>query len=236
MASRGLDLRKLHVVGNGVVTAEWRGEASPIDSALSAHLDTENAAGRAVIGFTGSHGVPNALDVVLDAAKLLREVPVSFVLVGDGMEKERLQRRVADERIDNVAMFPPVPKRQIPPLLRRFDIAYIGWQRLPIYRFGIAPNKLMDYMMAGCTVLHSVEAGNDPVSEAGCGLTVPPESPHAVAEGVRQLLSVPEAERRSMGERGRQFILRYHTYEILARRFLDAAGPPTLARSAEVPA
>jgi hypothetical protein len=35
----------------------------------------------------------------------------------------------------------------------------------------------MDYMMARCVVLHSVEAGNDPVAEAGCGLTVPPESP-----------------------------------------------------------
>jgi hypothetical protein len=41
----------------------------------------------------------------------------------------------------------------------------------------------MDYMMARCVVLHSVEAGNDPVAEAGCGLTVPPESPAAVAQG-----------------------------------------------------
>ena len=38
--------------------------------------------------------------------------------------------------------------------------------------FGIAPNKLIDYMMAGCAILHSVEAGNDPVADAGCGLTV----------------------------------------------------------------
>ena len=58
----------------------------------------------------------------------------------------------------------PIPKAQIPAFLAAIDIAYIGWQRVPIYRFGIAPNKLMDYMMAGCTVLHSVEAGNDPVA------------------------------------------------------------------------
>jgi glycosyltransferase involved in cell wall biosynthesis len=216
MASRGLDISKLIVVGNGVVAEEWQGAGEALEPALATYLESERLAGRAVVGFAGSHGVPNALDVVLDAAKLLRDVPVSFVLVGNGMEKARLHRRVIDERIGNVAMFPPVPKRQIPSLLRRFDIAYIGWQRLPIYRFGIAPNKLMDYMMGGSVVLHSVEAGNDPVAEAGCGLTVPPESPEAVAEGVRRLLALAPDERRAMGERGRQYILRHHTYEVLA--------------------
>jgi glycosyltransferase involved in cell wall biosynthesis len=110
----------------------------------------------------------------------------------------------------------------VPAFLATIDIAYIGWQRVPIYRFGIAPNKLMDYMMAGCVVLHSVEAGNDPVAEAGCGLTVAPESPVAVAEGVRRLMALPAGERRRMGERGRAFVQAEHAYPVLARRFLDA--------------
>ena len=65
-----------------------------------------------------------------------------------------------------MTLLPPVPKAQIPTLLAAIDMAYIGWQQVPIYRFGIAPNKLMDYMMAGVPVLHSVDAGNDPVAES----------------------------------------------------------------------
>jgi len=121
-----------------------------------------------------------------------------------------------------VHLLPPVPKVQVAALLQQLDIAYIGWLRQPIYRFGIAPNKLMDYMMAGCVVLHSVEAGNDPVAEAGCGLTVAPESPPAVADGVRQLAACSVTERRAMGERGRAFVLSHHTYPVLAQRFIDA--------------
>ena len=117
---------------------------------------------------------------------------------------------------------PPIPKAQIPAFLARLDVAYIGWQRVPIYRFGIAPNKLMDYMMAGCAVLHSVEAGNDPVMESGCGLSVPPESPAAVAAGLRQLAALDPAQRRAMGARGRTFVLANHTYPVLAQRFLQA--------------
>jgi glycosyltransferase involved in cell wall biosynthesis len=222
MASRGLDLRKLSIVPNGITLDEWQGEVPPLREDVAQALATARASGRQVVGYAGSHGLPNALDTLLDAARELRAEPLQIVLVGDGHEKARLARRVADEQLTNVTLLPPVPKAQIPALLSGFDIAYIGWQRVPIYRFGIAPNKLMDYMMAGRPVLHSVEAGNDPVAEARCGITVAPESACAVADGLRRLAAVPVEERRAMGERGRNFVLANHTYPVLAQRFLQA--------------
>jgi glycosyltransferase involved in cell wall biosynthesis len=229
LRARGLDLRKLHVVPNGITPDEWQGPTAALDPALAAHIAAERAAGRTVVGYAGSHGLPNVLDMLLDAARLLRDEPFAFVLVGSGLEKARLVRRVAGEGIANVRLFDPVPKAQIPALLGALDIAWIGWQKMPLYRFGIAPNKLMDYMMAGCTVLHAVEAGNDPVAEAGCGLTVEPESAEATAAGLRRLAALPADERRAMGARGRAFVLAHHTYPVLARRFIDALGSPALA-------
>ncbi|MEO6361693.1 MAG: glycosyltransferase family 4 protein [Caldimonas sp.] len=222
MQAHGLDLARLHIVPNGVSPDEWQGEPAALDPSLQAHVEAEQRAGRVVVGYAGSHGLPNALDVLLDAAALLKAEAFSFVLVGDGHEKARLAERVRAEGLSRVALFAPVPKVQVPALLQAFDIAYIGWLRAPIYRFGIAPNKLMDYMMAGRVVLHSVEAGNDPVAEAGCGLTVVPESAAAVADGLRHLAALPPDARQAMGGRGRAFVRSHHAYPVLARRFLDA--------------
>lgn len=224
MASHGLDLRRLVIVPNGISPDEWAAAPAPLSGPLASHLSALRDAGRVIVGYAGSHGPPNALDVLLDAAKLLQDTPVSIVLVGDGHDREALVKRVRDEGIGNLAMFPPVPKAQIPALLATFDIAYIGWLRTPIYRFGIAPNKLMDYMMASRTVLHSVEAGNDPVAESGCGLTVAPEDPRAVADGLRQLARLTPAERQAAGVRGRRHVLEHHAYPALAQRFIDAVN------------
>ena len=135
------------------------------------------------------------------------------MLVGDGHEKARLARRVRRRRSGTTwRCSPPVPKAQIPALLARIDIAYIGWQRVPIYRFGIAPNKLMDYMMAGVPVLHSVDAGNDPVAEAGCGLTVAPEAAGCRGRGPA---AAGGAERRRTacdGRARRAFVRAQHSY------------------------
>jgi glycosyltransferase involved in cell wall biosynthesis len=222
MASRGLDLRKLHIVPNGIALEEWESPAPPLTPGLSGRLAEARRGGRLVVGYAGSHGTANALDTLLDAAALLRPEPVSFVLVGDGMEKPILERRVAQEGAGNVTLLPPVPKAQIPSLLAAFDVAYLGWQRSPLYRFGIAPNKLMDYMMAARPVVHSVEAGNDPVAEAGCGISVPPADPPAVADAIRRVAGLPPDRRRAMGERGRAFVRANHAYAVLARRFLEA--------------
>ena len=224
MRAHGLDLRKLHIVPNGVALDEWQGTPPALAPDLAETLAALKRDGRTIVGYAGSHGLPNALDVLLDAAALMKDEPIAFVLVGDGHEKARLAQRVRDEGLGHVTMLAPVPKAQIPALLAAFDIAYIGWQRVPIYRFGIAPNKLMDYMMAGRAVLHSVEAGNDAVAEAGCGLTVAPESAAAVAVGLRELAALTPEARAAMGERGRAFVVANHSYRVLAQRFIDAVS------------
>ena len=226
MASHGLDLAKLSIVPNGITLDEWpapgQGGLLALREDVAQAIAAQRAAGRTVVGYAGSMGLPNALDVLLDAARLTSGEPIAIVMVGDGHERDRLARRIQSEGLARVTLLPPIPKAQVPALLAAIDIAYIGWQRVPIYRFGIAPNKLMDYMMAGCAVLHSVEAGNDPVAESGCGLTVAPEAAGAVADGLRRLAALPAAERRAMGERGRAYVLAHHTYPVLAARFLAA--------------
>lgn len=222
MQTHGLDLRKLHIVPNGITLDEWQGEAPLLRQDVANYLAAQKSAGRKIVGYAGSHGTPNALDVLLQAAAHMQTEPFSFVLVGDGHEKAALQAQAEAWGLHHLAFFDPIPKAQIPAFLAQLDMAYIGWQRVTIYRFGIAPNKLMDYMMARCVVLHSVEAGNDPVAEAGCGMTVPPADPQAVADGLRQLARLDAATRQRMGEAGRQFVLDNHTYPVLAQRFLNA--------------
>ncbi len=222
MAAHGLDLRKLHIVPNGIAPDDWQADPPALRPDIARLLTQARERGCMVVGYAGSMGLPNALETLLDAASALRGLALCFVLVGDGHEKERLAQRVADEQLPHVSLFEPIPKAMIPAFLAAIDIAYIGWQRVPIYRFGIAPNKLMDYMMAGVPVLHSVEAGNDPVAEAGCGFTVAPESPEAVVQGLRRLAALSADERRAMGARGRDFVRAHHSYAVLARRFIDA--------------
>jgi len=222
LEAHGMAPHKLHLVPNGVDPAEWQGAASPLPARLEADLDALRRRGRFIVGYAGTHGIANALGTLLDAARRLRGHPVAFVLVGSGPEKAGLERRSAELGLANVHFFDAVAKSQVPSLLQRFDVAYIGWRRQPLYRFGISPNKLIDYMMAARPILHAVEAGNDPVMEAGCGMTVAPEDPQAIADAVLALRALAPDARDALGGRGRAHALANHTYPVLGQRFLTA--------------
>ena len=220
MAAHGLDLQKLHIIPNGTSPEDWESSPLPLPDEIAECLQSIHSKGRFRVGYAGSHGIPNALDELLDTAKLLREEAVDFVLVGDGHEKKRLLQRVEQEQIHNVHMFPPIPKAAIPSFLQHIDLAYLGWKPMPIYRFGIAPNKLFDYMMAERPVLHVVDAGNDPVKDSGCGHSIPPGNPQHIAKEIRKMMLQSEHELRLLGEKGKEFVLNHHTYPVLARNFL----------------
>lgn len=226
LQSLGLDLAKLHVVPNGIDPTEWTGSGQPLEASVEKTLGEARDAGDLVVGYAGAHGVANALDTLLDAARLLVNDRFRFILVGDGSEKGRLQERVRREGLRNVSLLPPIPKSQMPAFLGRLDIAYIGLQRQPVFRFGVSPNKLIDYMMGGCAVLSAIEAANDMVTEAGCGVSVAAESASGVEQGLRALAALPVATRRAMGERGRRHALSHHTWPVLAERFMAALASP----------
>lgn len=222
MMSRGMKPEKLRIVPNGIDPAEWLEEGDVLSEDVSKLLSELKRQGKAIVGYAGTHGVANALDAFIDAANLIDDDKVVFVLVGGGPDKLALQERVQAEKLKNVVFVPPVKKTQIPALLQFFDVAYIGLQRQPLFRFGIAPNKLMDYMMAARPVLMAIDAGNDPVRDADCGLTVEPENPIAIAQGIKKLLAHSKADLAEMGARGKAYILAHHTYPVLARKFIDA--------------
>lgn len=218
MQSRGLDEKKWSHVPNGIDVSEWQGNSVLNDKHKQA-IQAIALKGLPMVGYAGAHGVANAMDTLLDTAALLKG-QVEFVLVGKGPEKERLMQRVTQENLSNVHLLDSVAKIEIPAFLDCMNIAYIGWHPNPLYRFGIAPNKLMDYMMAAKPIVHSVEAGNDLVQEANCGISVPPNQPQAAANAILQLAQLSTLQQQQLGQNGRHYVMQHHTYKALADQFI----------------
>jgi glycosyltransferase involved in cell wall biosynthesis len=222
MEAHGMAPTKWAYVPNGVDPNEWDQASTDIPREHQDALGRLKAEGRFIVGYAGSHGIANGLRSFVEAAQAVDDRGVTHVLVGQGPEKNDLERIAAQRAIPNVLFLPPVPKTSIPALLGTFDVGFVGWRRQPIARLGVSHNKTFDYMMASRPLLYAVEAGNDFAAESGGGITIEPESRAAIVHGVRQFLDMSPQDREAMGRRGHAFVLANHTYPVLARRFLEA--------------
>jgi glycosyltransferase involved in cell wall biosynthesis len=209
MVGRGMDPAKFHYLPNGIDLDDAR-----TPGAAPAGVREAIRSDAFTVGFVGTLGRANVLETLIDAARMLDPRAFQFVVVGHGPEHERLQARAAGA--PNVLFAGPVAKDGVPATIELFDACYVGYRRSPLYRFGVSPNKLYDYMAAGRPVLFAADAANQPVEEADCGRTVPPEDPAALAEAIRSLAACTPGERVRLGANGRAYVERHHSYGRLA--------------------
>lgn len=222
MQAHGLSPEKFVYIPNGIDTTDWFEKNTPLPFEHQLAILSARREARLLIGYAGAHGLANALDTIIDAAHLVRNEPVSFILVGQGPEKVRLEKRCIKEGLRNVVFLPSVARAVVPSFLEAMDVLYIGLKSEPLFRYGVSPNKLIDYMMAGKPILYAIAAGNDPVMEAGCGFSIIPENPEAFAQAVCQILATSKKELDAMGTRGNEYCRKHHDYSNLAQRFLSS--------------
>jgi glycosyltransferase involved in cell wall biosynthesis len=215
MVTRGMAREKFQLIPNGFDLSELK---NPEPLAVTTQLALPK--GKFIIGYTGTLGVANALDSFIEAARLLKdEVEIAFVLVGGGKEKSTLVEQA--EGLNNVYFVDPIPKQQIQSMLAEFDVCYIGWKREPIYRFGIAPNKVPEYMLAGKPIIHAYSGAYDSVEMAKAGLSVPAEDPQAVADAIVKLKGMLYQDCQQMGQNGRDYALEHHDYSKLSLKLAE---------------
>lgn len=162
-----------------------------------------------VVSFAGVLGYSQDLDVVLEAARILKDEhhksEIVFLIVGDGVEKPRLEAKARQMGLDNVRFLPMQPREKYPAVLHASDVSLVTLHAE--VRTPVVPSKILSIMAAGRPVVAAMNLGGDGprlIAEARCGLCVPPEDPQALAEAVLKLYHNASL-REELGRNGRRY-------------------------------
>ncbi|NEP01155.1 MAG: glycosyltransferase family 4 protein [Symploca sp. SIO2E9] len=207
----GISASKIEYLPNGVDLDLFKDISPPQDS--KEHL---------TIMYLGAHGPANGLDTLVEAAAELEENQASkqvyWRLIGEGPEKEHLKVKIENLGLQSIKLENSVSKLKVPQVIQEADILVFHLLNVEVFQYGISPNKLFDYLASQRPIVFGCAARNNPVAEAGAGITVSPEDPKAMAEAIRQLAELPLSQRIEMGKRGRDYVEQNHSYRYLGAR------------------
>jgi len=212
----GMSSDKFRYLPNGVEIRNTK------DIKLKQEVISQIPKDKFIVAYTGTVGIANNLDYLVDVANLLKEdTQIHFIILGQGGEKIRLQERVKSLQLNNLTFIDPISKDEVKSFLGYIDVAFISLLPEKLFRFGVSPNKVFDYMYASKPIIWAIEAGNNLVKEANCGVSVSTNNPQELKEVILKLNQLDKKELMKLGKNGYNFVIKNHSYRELANRLIE---------------
>ena len=172
---KGVENKKLVVVTNGVDTSLFKKITASKKNIWREKLQIKD---NFCAMYLGAHGKYNSLHTIVEAAVLTKEnKEITYLLVGDGDEKKKLQQYVLDNGLNNVKFWSSVPRTDAVEILQLADCFILPNLKGKFFECNL-PNKFFDYMATGAPIIvcGDVEAGKI-VDLHSIGVTVEAENP-----------------------------------------------------------
>jgi len=197
LLNKGIPSKKIHVIPLWAIP-----ELQPMspDSRIRQEFGINN--NELLLLYAGNMGIMHPIEPILEAAALLKGLPVHFLFVGGGVKKQYLVSRVERENLSHVHILPYQPEPRFIQLLAASDACFVafkpGMERITV------PSRAYTFLSAGKPLITIMAPEADIarlVNEEECGWNV--TTGQELADLVRQLLSNPQ-EILYRGERARE--------------------------------
>ncbi len=221
MEKIGINKDKVVYIPHAVDLGSFSAEDTTLPREISRRIEDLRVKNKVLVGYAGAHGIADALDSLVEAANILQILgrdDLHFLTIGDGTELERLIQKAKKLDLKNINFLGSIPKNAASTFLKSIDVGIVCKKNSKLYEYGTSFIKTFDYMACSIPIIWAVNSKDSPVSESGCGLTIPSENPDEMAKAILRFASLPINEKHFMGKRGLEYVKQYHDIDVLFNR------------------
>jgi len=215
LEAKGVPSGKIHVFYNWAYEGEFA-LAKP-DPRLGKQMGLN---GYFNILYAGNIGPAQGLHNVIEAALLLTDIKdLQFVLMGSGIERDKLKKMARERKLKNIKFLPRQPMKMMPSVYALVDAVMVHLIDDPLFEITV-PGKTQSCLLSGKPVIVSVNGdAADLVVKAGAGLAVRAMDPVDLARTVRKLYAMSPQERKAMGSAGRRYYFQNLAPEVQIKKY-----------------
>ncbi|MGC4005801.1 MAG: glycosyltransferase family 4 protein [Pirellulales bacterium] len=121
-------------------------------------------------------------------AEATRESPITYLFVGGGALRERLESLKAEKRLENVLLIPRVDKAELARYWSLCDASLVHLKNDPLFA-GVIPSKIFESMAVGLPIVYVGPPGEGDaiVRRHDAGITLAPDRPAELAVAIERL-------------------------------------------------
>ena len=139
-----------------------------------------------LIQYSGNMGLWHNIDGIVEAAKLLEDLPIHFLMIGDGRRKAEAMRYAKELELLNMTWLPFQPLDQLTDSLQCAHLSLVS-QRDELLGI-MVPSKFYGILASGRGVIAQVPKNSEvalTIEESQCGLVLYKQTPQHLAQCIR---------------------------------------------------
>jgi glycosyltransferase involved in cell wall biosynthesis len=170
--------------------------------------------------YAGTIGKSNKIDILLNvAAQLMRKnSKAHFYFLGDGPLKIKYQQEFGD--LNNVTFIDSIPSSEVSLFLSNFDLLVCPIANKSIYRFGVSPNKIIDYMRSGRPILFSFNGYPSFIDGYKYSFTIKTDDSQAMLYKIEEIMDMDHESLCKMGKEALKTVEYYHSFDLLSDEYI----------------
>ena len=231
IVARRIARERIELVYNGIDPALFKPQ--PRDETL---LERNGLGDKRIIAYIGTLGLAHGLRTIIEAADQLRDEPdLAFVLIGDGADRDRLKREVAERGLNNLHLLGLRPRDEVPGWIASSDVLLVMLRDLPVFET-VIPSKLFEFWAQERPIVLAAPHGEcrKLMDDASAGYSITPEDVDALVAEIQRIRRDPE-EAQLRAANGRRLVESRFIRDDLARGMLNFIER-TLSRVGDPPA
>jgi len=216
---------RAHITERGVADEDIELVYNGIDPSLFAPrppnaqlLEQHGLSGRFTVAYVGTLGLAHGLSTLIEVADRMRDRPdITFCLIGDGADREKLEKEIEARGLENVVMLGLQPREAMPDWIASIDLLLVLLRDLPVFET-VIPSKIFEFLAQERPVVLAARGEIRRLMEEAQGaLVIDPEKPDQMVDAIESVLRDPD-KARTRAEAGRRWVDESFIRDDLARR------------------
>lgn len=170
-----------------------------------------------IVAYTGTINSNNPIDVLIDAARILKDESIFFLIVGDGNRRDKLIESSKD--LSKVIFATSIPKSKVNYLLKLTSVCFDSFSS-DLAKYGLSRNKWIDYMYAGKPIICSYSGYRSMINESESGSFTEYNNSELLADEILRYFKMDLFELNEKGQRAHEYIVKNRSFELLAKNYI----------------
>jgi glycosyltransferase involved in cell wall biosynthesis len=174
------------------------------------------------IMYAGNIGYAQSFPTILEAAEILRDYEIYWIIVGDGRFRAWVKERIKQLGLEKKVLLPgSFPQDTMPFFYSKSDVMLVSLKNELNFSLTV-PGKVQSYMAFGKPIVAALDGEGANMIEDSCsGITCRPENPKELAETVLQMYNLPKEQLIKMGKSGKKYCEKHFNRDLLVDELIN---------------